>query len=334
MQSSDIDPRLTRLNELVDRVARRGLAALDDRELVELPRLYRYAASRLALYQTQGRDAEVIARTEVLTSRAHAVLHQGIGRSRDPLLPRILAFYVDEVPRAIRGEWRLIGASFLLMYGLAGISWFAVSRDLDLAFSLLDPNAVAGEIAQLQSTPAGEAFKGNFTFGLGQSPSTAGWIMAHNMWVSVVFFASALVPPVYVLLLATNGLMLGTYTGVAGHWGQAGSISSILWCHGTLEIQAIVLSGAAGLVLVRGLIAPGARTRGFAMRVEAARSWRLLAAMFPMLFCAGLIEGFISPHANFATRITVAVTTGLALVAWLALGGRGERTGATAARAR
>ena len=78
---------------------------------------------------------------------------------------------------------------------------------------------------------------------------------------AVLFFATSLLPPIYLILLCTNALMLGTYIAVAGHWDQAGAISSILWCHGVLEIQAIVLAGTAGLCLVRAWVRPGPWSR-------------------------------------------------------------------------
>src|SRR5439155_22229110 len=128
--------------------------------------------------------------------------------------------------------WKLLACSFVLLYGLAALAWIGVTRDLDLAHSLLDSKAVQQEMEQLAALDAGQPFRGNFTFGLGESPLTAGWIMLPNLGVGMVFFASALVPPLYLYLLSTNALMLGTYTAVAGHWHQAGAISSILWTHG------------------------------------------------------------------------------------------------------
>ena len=125
--------------------------------------------------------------------------------------------------------------------------------------------------------------------------------------------------------LAVNGLMLGTYIGVASHWNQAGEINSILWCHGTLEIQAILLAAAGGLVLARAWIAPGPWTRGHAMALESKRAWRLLAAMFPMLVCAGLIEGFVSPHAGLELRLLVAGLSLLVMIAWFGFAGREPR---------
>lgn len=318
----DIEPELRRLQGLVDRASSSGLGSLAEGELFELVRLYRFSSSRVSLYETEKRSPQVIAEVRNLTARAHGLLAPRETASREPFFRRISRFYLHVVPTTIRAEWKLILAAFVLLYGTAAISWVVVARDIDVAWSLLDPHAVANEIHQLQNTAPGAPFRGNFTFGEGESAHTAGWIMAHNMFVGTLAFASALVPPLYAYLLTMNGLMVGTYVGVAGHFGQAGAISSILWCHGTLELQAIVLAGAAGLVLVRAWIAPGAWSRRHALKLEAARAWKLLAAVFPMLFFAGLIEGFVSPHVEHPTRLFVAIASGIALVTWVALGGR------------
>jgi uncharacterized membrane protein SpoIIM required for sporulation len=152
--------------------------------------------------------------------------------------------------------------------------------------------------------------------------------MANNIWVSVLFFGTALVPPLYAFVLATNALMLGTYFGVASHWDQALAIGSILACHGTLELQMIILAGAAGLVLVRGLIAPGPWSRRHALQLGARRAWCLMAPVFPLLVISGLIEGYVSPHAGLFVRLATAGVTGALLVLWVLLGG--ARRGALA----
>jgi uncharacterized membrane protein SpoIIM required for sporulation len=324
------DPELVRFAALCARGAREGLRSLSTEDVAALPRLYRMAATRLAHVETVGRDPAAARALRAQLAQGHALLFDGLERDPRPLHERVWSFLMHESPRTIRAEWRALAVSCALFYGLAIASFFAVRADLDLAWSLLDPSMVATEITQLQETAAGEPFRGNFTFGLGRSPSTAGWIMAHNMSVGVLFFASGLIPPLFGYVLGTNGLMVGTYTAVAAHWGQGLAISSILWCHGTIELQAIILAGAAGLVLVRGLVMPGSWTRTHALRLGARRAWRLLAPVFPLLFCAGLIEGFVSPHAPTEVRVAVAVVTGLTLFAWVLLGGRGAPRAVTA----
>lgn len=292
------------------------------RALRELPQLYRFASTLVARLEASGEHPRLLRETRKLLVEAHALLYRDLDLDRRPWLERAALFLFQECPRTIRAEWRLLVVSLALLYGLAALSYFAVSADLDLAPSLLDPAMVEQEIEQLEATAEGEPFRGNFTFGLAESPTTAGWIMLHNMGVGVLFFTCALVPPLYFYVLCTNALMLGTYTAVAGHWGQAGAISSLLWCHGTLELQAIVFAGTAGLILIRSMIRPGARTRRTALARESRRSLRLLIPVFPMLFFAGIIEGFVTPHASIEVRLVTAVATGTLLLAWILLGGR------------
>lgn len=321
-RNDDEAGRLARLAALVARASDGGAARLSEAELFELVRLYRFGASRVALHETGGRDPARLSKLRELLAGTHALLHRDLDRAQAGIVERVLAFFWVEVPRAIRAEWRILCVSFVLLYGLAAVSFVAVKEDLELAYALLDPATVAQEIRQLEDTAHGEPFRGNFTFGVGQSPTTSGWIMAHNMSVGVICFASGLLPPFYLWIVATNGLMLGTYTGVAAHWDQAFEISSILWCHGVLEIQAIVLAAAAGLVLVRAWVAPGPWSRSHAMKLESGRAWRLMAPVFPMLFVAGLIEGFVSPHAPLPVRVATAVCSAVFLVTWITLGGR------------
>ncbi len=316
------DERLERLTRVCARVDSSGVRALSVEEVAALPRLYRYAATRLAHLETSGRDPDAARSLRAVLARAHGILFHRVERDERNVFVRSADFLLREVPRTIRAEWRPLALSFALLYGLALVSFFAVSADLDLAWSLLDPASVAMEIQQLQGTPEGQPFRGNFIFGLEDSPTFAGLIMAHNMSVGVLFFAAGLVPPLFAYAVATNGLMLGTYTAVAAHWGRGTEISSILWCHGVIELQAIVLAGASGLVLVRGLLFSGPWTRAHALRLGARRAWRLLAPVFPLLFLAGLIEGFVSPHAPTGVRMMVAVVSGVALLAWALLGGR------------
>ena len=331
---TDEPARLAALRALLDRAESGGLDALPSGDVLDLFRLYRYASSQLARLRTRAGSSNgesgtaasagpAEERMRALVARAHAIVHRDLEQhDRRGRVERVFAFLLDEVPRAIRGEWKVVLASFALVYGLAVVSYLAVRRDLDVAWSLMSPEVVAQEIGQLEATAQGDSFRGNFTFGLGRSPETAGWIMTHNMSVGILFFGSGLIPPLFLILLCANGLMLGTYTAIAAHWGQALSISSILWCHGVLEIQAIVLAGAAGLVLVRAWIAPGPWSRRHAMQLESAKAWRLLAPVFPMLFVAGMIEGFVSPHAPTAARVAVACVSAAVIAAWIGLGGR------------
>lgn len=314
--------KIRALANIIQHEAAGGVGSLDERALVRLPRLYRFASSQLARLETAGVDELQQKKLRVLLTRAHSILYRPKRHAAPAWIVRIFRFLMEESPRAIRQEWKLVLTITLLFYGLSLGSYFLVREDLGIAYSLLDPAAVNSEIQQIEETPLDEPFVGNFSFGTDKSSMTAGWILAHNMKVSVIFFGSGLCPPLYAYVLGNNALMLGTYTGVASHWGRADEISSILWCHGVLEIQAIILAGIAGLLMIRAWIAPGPWTRGYAMKLESKQAWRLMAPVFPILFTAGLIEGFVSPHAPYEVRMATAVVTGCLMLAWILFGGR------------
>ncbi len=300
----------------------RGASELSGSELLELPQLYREASDALARAEAQARDRARTARLRGLVARAHAALYAPPRPPAGTVVARSVRFLLQESPRAIRAEWKLGLGVLLSFYGLSVLAYLTVRHDLELAFALFDPGAVSQEIAQLRATASGEPFRGNFTFGLGESPQTAGWILAHNTSIAILFFGAGLLPPLFLFMLATNALMLGTYTAVAAHWGQAGAISSILWCHGVIELQMIVLAGLSGMVLVRAWIAPGPWSRAHAMSLESRRAWALLAPTIPLLFLSGLIEGFVSPHAPAPIRLAVAAASAIGLALWIGLGGR------------
>jgi uncharacterized membrane protein SpoIIM required for sporulation len=319
-QREDAEGQLAQLAALVARARRGGWRGFADEELESFPRLYRRASTLVAESETDGQDPAELRRRRALLLEAHALYRARPSSARE-FLRRLRRLYLVEVPRSVRGEWKLVASAGALVYGLALLSGWLVTRDLELAFSLSSPQLIGPEIAQL-AQGGGEPFRGNFTFGLGAAPGTAGWIMAHNMYVGVIFFGAGLVPPLFVLLLAVNGLMLGSYTAVAMHWGQGWQISSILWCHGMLELQALLLAGAGGLALVRAWVAPGPWTRRHALTLEAARALRLLAPVFPMLFVAGTLEAFVSPQAGPGVRVAISAISLVAMIAWFGFGGR------------
>ena len=310
---------LEELRSTVQTARREGLRSLTTHQLERLPDLYRFAASLLARLQASSHDAELLSRARELVAQAHPLLHARRGVTPWTLVRQTLQLLLVHSPRAIRAEWKLLAASFALFYAISLLTFAAVQRDLGLAFSLFNPEAVRQEIEQLRATKPGQPFRGNFTFGSSESHGTAGAIIGNNVSVAVLFFAAGLVPPLYAFILATNALMLGTYTAVAAHWNQALAISSILWCHGAIEIQMIILSGAAGLVLARALIAPGPWSRSFALRAAGRRAWHLLAPVPFWLFISGLIEGYVSPHAPRWIRVAVGAASLAVLLAWVLL---------------
>jgi uncharacterized membrane protein SpoIIM required for sporulation len=92
--------------------------------------------------------------------------------------------------------------------------------------------------------------------------------------------------------------------------------------HGALELPAIFIAGGAGLLLGRGLIAPGTLPRREALRLHAGTAVRLVLGVVPILIVAGVIEGFVSPVGiSAAMKFTIGASMLILLALYLTRGG-------------
>jgi uncharacterized membrane protein SpoIIM required for sporulation len=90
-----------------------------------------------------------------------------------------------------------------------------------------------------------------------------------------------------------------------------------------LELFAIWVAGAAGLLLGLAMVAPGDLARADAVRLRGRLAVRLLTAVVLFLVIAGIIEGFVSAGTGpLALRIGVSVSSLAFLVLYLSRGVR------------
>ena len=82
-------------------------------------------------------------------------------------------------------------------------------------------------------------------------------------------------------VLFQNGIMLGAFEGFFAQHNLLGESLLAVFLHGTLEISAIIVAGAAGLASLRR----GAR-----------RGLKIVVGTVPLFIVAGFIEGFVTRH--------------------------------------
>ena len=94
--------------------------------------------------------------------------------------------------------------------------------------------------------------------------------------------------------------------------------------HGSFELTAIVLCGAAGFELAFALIAPGRLTRVRALRAAAAKAIQIVYGAAGMLLVAAFIEAFWSSKQTIPIEVKYSVGSALwvLVLAYLTLVGR------------
>lgn len=301
--------RWQRLSTLVRR-ARRGEGAVSADEVLELGRVYRAAASDLAIAQRDYPADRATRALNDVVAEAHSLVYS----ERQVPLSAIGSFVKRDLPRLVRANLTYVGASFALFAVPGVVAYLLALAYPELLQSLLPP-MLRKNLEQHQLwTDIDEQLR----------PFAASLIMTNNIFVSFFAFAGgALAGTFTVLVLVQNGLQLGAIFAATQSAGLAPGLLEFIAGHGFVELSVIFLAGGAGLRLASAFVAPGDLSRSDALRIRGAQALRIVLFCIPCLMVAGLIEGFVSPSdVPWAVKLAVGLVTGTALWSYLLFAGR------------
>ncbi|MET0269303.1 MAG: stage II sporulation protein M, partial [Sphingomonas sp.] len=171
-------------------------------------------------------------------------------------------------------------AGFLLVRQDA--SWFYAIIPGDMAGGRDPAASREALIAPLRGGPMGGDMLGAF----------AAFLFTHNAQIAILSFALGFafgLPTM--LLIAYNGAMLGAFLALYLPHGLGLELGGWLAIHGTTELFAIALAGAAGFRIGLATAFPGAATRADAAVAAGRAAGTLMAGVVVMLAIAGLLEG-------------------------------------------
>jgi len=300
--------RWTRLAALVASAEGR-VSRLRADETLELGHLYRAATNDLAIAQRDfGRDA-VAERLNDLVAAAHAVVYSEAPASRG----RLWRFVTREIPQSARAG---------LPYTLAAFLIVLVPAVVTLVSGLISPEVAASSLTPAQR----EALVGRVPgseIPLDLRPIAGPFIIANNIYVSVLAFAGGLTAGIFTIYtLVENGAMLGTLFAILATRGVAGNLLTFILGHGFLELSAIFLSGGAGLRFAWAILHPGELYRRDAIRLAGVQAVQVMFLVAATLTVAGTIEAFVSPTLlPVAVKLAIGVTTGALLWGYILLAG-------------
>jgi uncharacterized membrane protein SpoIIM required for sporulation len=327
-----------RLRFLVNRAQSSGLTSLDEQELWELPSLYRKAISDLSLLRSTGSSPQLLQELNALCNRAHGVIYQDAPQRRGVGFG---AYIARELPRAVRRrKWFVIAAGAVMAF-FAALAWLQCSMQPELARTVLSPRMYSAYETQLSEARAQKDLALAAQIPRQERGAAAAMITINNIKVGVLSFVYGLLGGLpSLIIIGTNGYMLGAIAYLYFNTAPGIEINLPLYFmagvapHGAIELPAICLAGAAGMLIGFGWLFPGQRTRGEALRESVRDAGKMVLACALTLLVAGSIEGFVTPlqpptgfplETWFWLKIAIGALVFPLWLAWLGLGGR-ERT--------
>jgi uncharacterized membrane protein SpoIIM required for sporulation/uncharacterized RDD family membrane protein YckC len=312
--------RWAEFDQIARTVSLDGLDRLSAGELIDFAARYREVAADLARARTYRAMPSIVHRLERLVAAGHNVLYR---RERGSL-DRTRRFLFEECPAALIEARRAILLAFLAFAAPAAAGYLLLRERPALAAEVIPDVMLERAAAGAERQRAG---KGYYDAEPGARPLMATSIIANNVTVAFYCFAGGIFLGVGSLaMLGFNGLQIGSATGHFANLGLFAYLWTFIAGHGLLELFAIWVAGAAGLLLGGAIVAPGRATRRDALVAAGRVAVRLIASVVIFLLLAGLVEGFVSSsRLPLTARLAVSGASAAFLVLYLLNGVRHRR---------
>src|SRR3569623_423096 len=256
-------------------------------------------AGTMVVIERAGGIAAPIALTPAApaSGRAHAALY-----SAPPYrLGAIVDLGAREFPRTVRRYWKFVVIAAALFAGPGLVGFVGTVRSQGYAPQIL-PEAPAAQMRESYSHDPSEGRTGS------DNAFMAGFYVNNNIGIAFRCFATGILFGLgSMFFLVYNGLMIGTVAGFVQSAGFGRNLLTFIVGHGAFELPAIVISGAAGMVMGYALVETAGLTRFGSLRRRARDLAQLLMGVAVMLAIAACLEGFWSPsHVPRPVKLAVA----------------------------
>jgi uncharacterized membrane protein SpoIIM required for sporulation len=276
------------LEQLIELVNKKRITALTAEQLARLPHLYRAALSSLSVARSISLDRALTDYLESLCGRAYFCVYG----TREPARSKIVEFLTWQWPAAVRRmKWQVL-ISFLFLLAGTLTAFFMVKDDPENYYTFVGKSYADGRDPSASTEDLKAVLYAETDFS-GTLSEFAASLFSHNATIGIFAFALgfALVPTV--VLVFINGLILGAFAALYDSRGLSLDLWGWLLPHGITELGAVVLCGAAGLVIGQSWVFPGEKLRLDNLRERGRDAGIVVLGAVIMFFIAGLIEGIM-----------------------------------------
>lgn len=219
--------------------------------------------------------------------------HQQLYRRKRPFFQQFIGFIVADFPRLVRQQQTYFWWATGLLYLPGILVYLAILWQPDLVYTITSPDQVSRfeEMYDPQNRTLGAARTSDTNIEM------FGFYIRNNIGVSFQTFASGILLGVgSIFFLVFNGLLMGAVAGHLTNVEFTETFFTFVVGHGSFELTAICISGAAGLRLGHALLAPGNLPRIESLKRASKIAIQLVYGVIIMLVIAAFIEAFWSSN--------------------------------------
>jgi len=271
----------------------------DQKDANQLNELFIKVSSDLAYAGTYFPNRSVRLYLNNLTKEVFNILPKETSKSG---LQTLMEFFAVILPSEIYKSRRAFIVSFLVFAISVVIGVFSSMQNPQFAASILGKDYIEMTNENIANDDPMAVYKEHrqvdMFFG----------ITLNNIRVAFLAFVLGLLGSFgTILVLMTNGIMVGAFQYYFYTKGLFLTSFLTIWIHGTIEISAIIIAGAAGIILGNGLLFPKSYSRSNSLGIYARRALRIILGTIPLFILAGFLESFVTRYTGLPTVVKVSI---------------------------
>lgn len=311
-----------RLDKIITHIEKGRRRKISDEDALALPTLYRKTVSALSIARESSLDDGLVTYLESLTLRAY---YQVYG-TRTSFGRWLSDFIGGGWSRAIRAIQLEIWIMLVIMVAGTIVGYVLVDQDSDWFFSLVPGGMSGGRVPGADPEILRETLGGVEKGGNDSLSIFAASLFSNNAGVGILAFALGFAFGIPTILLEIyNFTLLGAMIWVFVDADMGVEFIGWLSIHGTTELLAIVLAGAAGLHIGRRMAFPGQKTHLAALQEAGTAGALVMVGVIIMLIMAAVLEGYGRQLiTGTAARYTIGYGLLLFWIVYFVFAGRGQ----------
>ena len=246
--------------------------------------------------------------TQYINSLA-AKIYLGIYRKRKEESNRLIKFWKHDVPAAIGRHHLTILFALIIFFVFFAVGFFSSAKEPAFVREILGDAYVDMTEKNIREGNPFNVYADENSFVM--------WlrIMLHNILLSFQFFLRGIflgIPSIAGLV--KNSVMVGAFEQMFHRHGLGLQWVLAVLIHGLLELTALIVGCAAGVVLGTGFLFPKTRSRWDAFREGAKDGVKMIIGLVPIFMVAAFFEGYVTRHYKMPLPLSLCILLGSAYI--------------------
>ncbi|TAD85205.1 MAG: stage II sporulation protein M [Bacteroidetes bacterium] len=235
-------------------------------------------------------------------------IYQKIYRNKKEKFAKLWSFWLTDLPLVLYKHRRTLAFTTIFFVSCVAIGAISSARDDGFVKGILGDDYVAMTEENITKGDPFGVYRDDDKFTMFVR------IAFNNIRVAFQAFLSGIVFCVGTLfVLFFNGVMIGAFEHMFFAKGLGLQSLLVIWMHGIIEISAIVIAGASGLILGSGWLFPGTYSRFQSFKIAVKDAVKIVICLVPFFVLAAFLESYVT----YLVSNTFSNTDAVGLPIWL-----------------